>query len=519
MTRLQWVRPNVPPQAVKLMTALPQCGGAVEVHFTPLRFTILSILFLEHGLNRGNALCWQAWDPDTLAHHGYNDQDATPGITVEEPPDLQYGGHPVDNDTTSSANDMARADFVPSHGHLYSPISPSSPGQYTDRIECPTDNQFANFVHDGSSTQVAHSGPYNFTITPHAPGPRTGSFQDQGQCRPTYDYRLRANSDNTASRPRFPTAPYHLEGSALDDGGPSEGSSTADPLHFHTSHASLGLTPSRNYFGNLQIPTPVPAWDPAFLSPLSPTNGPYSSAHSYRGSDSSSNRSSLSPAPHLDWDQGSSVGSEFDDSGASSYGGPSHTDSSGDTERPVSALAGQFEQVVHLAPGFGTYGGTSREDENPAAALPYHFHLEEVPTQRIRSRGPPAHPPRDTGSSALLVGEGFIGSGIGPSPFGGDETGQVGEGMAPPHLHKATVATRAGRKAANDRRKDKTTPGAYIIGTRTLGSGTTCALRVAKSLARPAFRSAMNGNAGNLGHTPQSPPKGAIIWRLTAVPG
>ncbi|KAJ7476142.1 hypothetical protein FB451DRAFT_1088199, partial [Mycena latifolia] len=61
----------------------------------------------------------------------------------------------------------------------------------------------------------------------------------------------------------------------------------------------------------------------------------------------------------------------------------------------------------------------------------------------------------------LLVGEGFIGGGIGPSPFGADETGQVGEALAPPHPHKATVATFAGRRAANTRRKDKTTPGAY----------------------------------------------------------
>ncbi|KAJ7707305.1 hypothetical protein B0H17DRAFT_1032353 [Mycena rosella] len=279
-----------------------------------------------------------------------------------------------------------------------------------------SDGYFRTPQYDDSHLRFTHLAGHESLVHPHTPRHRARSCASDP---PTFDHRPRANSDSL-------NAARGLQGSAL---------------HAPQSRGSFQLS----------IHTPAPVYNLDFLSP-SDAGPRYPYAQSCRGSDSSSNRSSVSPAPpSLDSDQGSTAGSDFDDSGASAYGGSLCADGSYDTERLLSPMVGHLDQVIHLTEGL-ELNCTGPMDVNP-------LYLEGMSSQHGGgvSPGPPGYQTRDT--SGIFSGPGFTG-GMG-APFQDDGPSQVRKGPAPTSSGKAVVATKAGLDASRARRKDKTKRGAF----------------------------------------------------------
>ncbi|KAJ6545029.1 hypothetical protein DFH09DRAFT_658733 [Mycena vulgaris] len=145
----------------------------------------------------------------------------------------------------------------------------------------------------------------------------------------------------------------------------------------------------------------------------------------------------MSPIPQLDWDQ-ISVGSDLDEwsPSGSLYGTLSHTDSSDDTQRPVSPMARNLCRIVQDL----RLGAAQIDNNNLTHAV--SSYQEDMATDHVRDdHSPPAvHASSSAGSN-------FSGDGIA-------RWVEVSEGPASPGFRQV-VATDAGRRASNARRKKK----------------------------------------------------------------
>ncbi|KAJ7249211.1 hypothetical protein B0H12DRAFT_701235 [Mycena haematopus] len=246
----------------------------------------------------------------------------TPNLLINATPldwnaAMEYGG-PFPNYptpfTTPEASDNTWSsdafDPTPSAGHP-DVVGITVEGPPADRA---SHEIFGEAFHETSTMHYGHDEEYPIFFTPprqYEQGyPPVGmpGLQSSNSCsygirsnsftagHPIPALHFRTYSDTTQSRPHFDLPPYQLMGSAVEDDFSPVELSPASSIPSSPTHSGQDLH------------SPVPPWvDGRFLAPPAPTFGPQ--AQSFRGSDTSSNRSS---SPNLDWDS-SAVSFDLED--------------------------------------------------------------------------------------------------------------------------------------------------------------------------------------------------------------
>ncbi|KAJ7679170.1 hypothetical protein DFH06DRAFT_506221 [Mycena polygramma] len=335
----------------------------------------------------------------------------------------------------------------------------------------------------------------------HAHGPRSQSFNYNS---PAPGSRPRTHSDNTFERPPLTWQFNELEGSAVEDDysspidAPSYGSippSPASPLppwasgtflfppdavtsrlrhassysSFTSSASSLEWDGNELVFDREDMGSSfhgdeprLPPSDGLLHPPMSlapwGANGElflpgYRYRHSHASSSGFSETSSIPPSsPNLPWEADSfdfvspPPSSPLEENTCEDSAGVSPTIYSDDTQRPASR---QGEDLPYLTQQFSLQGGAAADGFLGDGDFGSYRQEENAfyPGGRVAQRPPNIA----TSSSEGYSAEG----GISPSRWSGEAVEDK------PDIRRQ-VGTDAGRRAARNRRKDKTTPGAFV---------------------------------------------------------